>query len=148
MGKGRICRISGKVYPKEVDLMPNKYISQATILAALQAELPAYLFLSRPEELAPYSCDGLSVYQQSPLLVALPESVEQIQAIMRICHTHHVPVVARGAGTSLSGGALPHADGVLLSLAKFQRILAINPENRSARMQPGVCNLAISEKVY
>lgn len=127
--------------------MPNKHTKQATLLAALHTELPAHLFLSRPEELAPYACDGLSVYQQAPLLVALPEITAQVQAIMRICHAQQVPVVARGAGTGLSGGALPHAEGVLLSLAKFQSILAIDLENRCARVQPGVRNIAISEAV-
>jgi glycolate oxidase len=80
-----------------------------------------------------------------PWLVVLPETIEQAQAVLRLCHQHGVPVVARGAGTGLSGGALPVANGVLLSLAKFTRILAIDPDNRSARVQPGVRNLAISE---
>jgi len=101
--------------------------------------------LSSAAELAPYECDGLSAFQQRPLVVVLPETVEQVQAVMRLCHELEVPVVARGAGTGLSGGALPLADGVLLSLAKFNRILEIDPANRSAMVQPGVRNLAISE---
>ncbi|HHI93101.1 MAG TPA: FAD-binding protein [Gammaproteobacteria bacterium] len=103
--------------------------------------------LSREEERRPYECDGLSVYRQLPLLVVLPETVEQVQRVLRICSEHKVPVVARGAGTGLSGGALPLADGVLLSLAKFNRILGIDLQNRCARVQPGVRNLAISEAV-
>jgi len=103
------------------------------------------LFLE--EERRPYECDGLSVYRQLPLLVVLPETVEQVQRVLRICSEHKVPVVARGAGTGLSGGALPLADGVLLSLAKFNQILDVDLQNRCARVQPGVRNLAISEAV-
>ncbi|MCB1725244.1 MAG: FAD-binding protein [Gammaproteobacteria bacterium] len=101
--------------------------------------------LSSPEELAPYECDGLAAYRIVPLLVVLPGSVEEIQAVLRICHEERVPVVARGAGTGLSGGALPHEQGVLLGLARLNRILAIDPDNACARVQPGVRNLAISE---
>ncbi len=103
--------------------------------------------LSREEERRPYECDGLSVYRQLPLLVVLPETVEQVQRVLRICSKYKVPVVARGAGTGLSGGALPLADGVLLSLAKFNQILDVDLQNRCARVQPGVRNLAISEAV-
>ena len=88
---------------------------------------------------------GLSVYRQLPMLVVLPETVDQVQQVMRLCHEHKVPVVARGAGTGLSGGALPLENGVLLSLAKFKRILSIDPHNAQATVQPGVRNLAISE---
>lgn len=115
--------------------------------AALARGMPGKLILADPEELRPYECDGLAVYRQLPLLVVLPETVEQIQHVMRTCHQWSVPVVVRGAGTGLSGGALPLEDGVLLSLAKFNRILAIDLENRSARVQPGVRNLAISQAV-
>ena len=101
--------------------------------------------LTRPEELRPYECDGLSAYRQAPLLVVLPDTVEQVQAILRLCRDEGVPVIARGAGTGLSGGALPRADAVLLSLARFNRILDIDPANARARVQPGVRNLAISE---
>ncbi|MGC2456859.1 MAG: FAD-linked oxidase C-terminal domain-containing protein [Gallionellaceae bacterium] len=97
------------------------------------------------EDLRPFECDGLSVYRQLPLVVALPETIEQVQSILRLCHARQVPVVARGAGTGLSGGALPLADGVLLSLAKFRHILSIDPHNAMATVQPGVRNLAISE---
>lgn len=115
------------------------------VIKALRRLLPAACVLATEAELAPYECDGLSAFQQRPLVVVLPETVEQVQAIMRLCHELEVPVVARGAGTGLSGGALPLADGVLLSLAKFNRIIDIDPANRMARVQPGVRNLAISE---
>lgn len=95
----------------------------------------------------PFECDGLSVYRCLPLAVVLPETVEQVQVILRLCTAHRVPVVARGAGTGLSGGALPLADGILLSLAKFNRILQIDVANATATVQPGVRNLAISEAV-
>ena len=117
----------------------------AHIIAALQALLPANAVLSSDAELAPYECDGLSVYRQRPLVVVLPQTVAQVQAIMALCHREQVAVVARGAGTGLSGGALPLADGVLLSLARFNQIVSIDPDNLSARVQPGVRNLAISE---
>ncbi len=117
------------------------------VIPALHRLLPEHCVLAKPEELVAYECDGLSAYRQPPMVVVLPESVEQVQAVIRLCHEHRVPVVARGAGTGLSGGALPLADGVLLSLAKFNRILAIDPANRTARVEPGVRNLAISEAV-
>ena len=117
------------------------------LVAQFRHFLAAESVLFREEERRPYECDGLSVYRELPLLVVLPETVEQVQRVLRICVEHEVPVVARGAGTGLSGGALPLANGVLLSLAKFNRILNIDPENRSARVQPGVRNLAISEAV-
>ncbi|WP_275098513.1 FAD-linked oxidase C-terminal domain-containing protein [Sedimenticola hydrogenitrophicus] len=93
----------------------------------------------------PYECDGLSMYCEMPLVVVLPDTVEQVQQVLRICHQHSIPVVARGAGTGLCAGAMPHAEGVVLSLAKFNRILSIDPLARSARVQPGVRNLAITE---
>lgn len=111
----------------------------------LRRLLPAASVLATEAELAPYECDGLSAFQQRPLVVVLPETIVQVQQIMRLCHRLEVPVVARGAGTGLSGGALPLADGVLLSLAKFNRIIDLDPANRMARVQPGVRNLAISE---
>lgn len=92
-----------------------------------------------------YECDGLAAYKQLPLLVAVPETIEQVQAILRICHEAGVPVVTRGSGTSLSGGALPHPQGLLLAMGKFNRIREIDPERRIARVEPGVRNLSISE---
>jgi len=116
-------------------------------LSALRTSLPANALLIEPEALRPYECDGLSAYRQVPLAVCLPETLEQAQAVLRVCRQYNVPVVARGAGTGLSGGALPLANGVILSLARFNRILEIDAENRLARVQPGVRNLAISEAV-
>ncbi|PWQ99412.1 FAD-linked oxidase C-terminal domain-containing protein [Leucothrix pacifica] len=101
--------------------------------------------ISDDETLKPYECDALSMYCEMPMLVVLPETVEQVQKVMRICHQYAVPVVARGAGTSLCAGAMPHPDGVILSLAKFAEIIDIDKASRTARVQPGVRNLAISE---
>jgi glycolate oxidase len=118
---------------------------QSRIVAALQPLLPRGALLWTPEDTTPYECDGLTAYRARPLAVALPETEDQVQAVLRACHGLGVPVVARGAGTGLSGGAMPHVDGVILSLAKFNRILAIDPYSRTARVQCGVRNLAISE---
>ena len=115
------------------------------LLSALRGRLPADALLSDAESLHPYECDGLSAYRQLPGLVALPETVEQVQSVLRACHAHRVPVIARGAGTGLSGGALPRPDAVLLSLSRLNRIIEIDPLNRTATVQPGVRNLAISE---
>lgn len=98
-----------------------------------------------PELLKVYECDALAALKHTPQLVALPESVEQVQALMQLCYRYDVPVVARGAGTGLAGGALPVDGGILLGLSKMQRILAVDPDNRTARVQPGVRNLAITE---
>ncbi len=115
------------------------------LITALCRILPSSAVLSDAEDLRPYECDGLSAYRELPLAVCLPETVEQVRAVLRVCHDMNVPVVARGAGTGLSGGALPLANGVVLSLAKFMRILEVDPANRIARVQPGVRNLAISQ---
>ncbi len=114
-------------------------------LADLGAVLPDDYILTQPSQLIPYECDGLSAYRQQPMVVVLPENEQQVVGVLQACRQHGVPVVARGSGTGLSGGALPLADGVLLVLAKFNRILEMNPELRIARVQPGVRNLAISE---
>jgi glycolate oxidase len=128
---------------------PSESIAHATDRAGFVRLLGQHLgpeqVLHEPEDLRPYECDALSAYRQPPWLVVLPDTVEQVRAVLKLCHAHGVPVVARGAGTGLSGGALPVGNGVLLSLAKFQRILDIDPVNRTARVQPGVRNLAISE---
>ena len=123
----------------------RRTIDRIALVAALRAVLPADAVLDQPEQLRPYECDGLSAYRQLPLAVALPADKDQVAAVLAACREHGAPVVARGSGTSLSGGALPHPDGVVLSLAKLNRILAIDPINRTARVQPGVRNLAISE---
>ena len=119
--------------------------SRDTLIGALRQVLAEDALLYEKEDLRPYECDGLSAYRQLPMVVAIPTTIEQVQQIMRICHRLEVPVVARGAGTGLSGGALPHEQGVLLSLTRFNAILNINSENRTAVVQPGVRNLAISE---
>src|SRR5437868_14488572 len=118
---------------------------QAQVVRVLQPLLPADALLWHAESTTPYECDGLTAYRQRPLVVALPETEAQVQAVLRACDELEVPVVARGAGTGLSGGAMPHAEGVTLSLAKFNRIVAINPLARTARVQCGVRDLAISE---
>ncbi len=118
---------------------------QAQVVQGLQAVLPAHALLWNNEDTSPYECDGLTAYRERPLVVALPETVEQVQAVLKACNAMDVPVVARGAGTGLSGGATPHKLGVTLSLAKFNKILKIDPASRTARVQGGVRNLAISE---
>jgi glycolate oxidase len=118
---------------------------QSQVVTALQAVLPADALLWHAEDTTPYECDGLTAYRQRPLVVALPETEAQVQGVLRACHALDVPVVARGAGTGLSGGAMPNALGVTLSLARFNRIVALDPESRTATVQCGVRNLAISE---
>jgi len=109
--------------------------------------LPESCIVSDPTSMKPYECDGLSAYRQVPRVVVLPESIEQVQMVMKICRQTGTPIVPRGAGTSLSGGALPHKDGVVLSVARLNKILHIDAENRTATLQPGVRNLQISEAV-
>ena len=118
---------------------------QADVVSALRGLLPAHALLWRREDTVPYECDGLTAYRQQPLVVALPETEAQVAAVLKACHALQVPVVARGAGTGLSGGALPHALGVTLSLAKFNRIVRVDPASRTAVVQCGVRNAAISE---
>lgn len=101
--------------------------------------------LHSDEDLRPYESDGLTIFKNSPLVVVLPSTVEEVQAVLKWAAKRSVPVVARGAGTGLSGGALPHEDGILLGLAKFNSIVELNPEHGFARVQPGVTNLAISK---
>jgi glycolate oxidase len=115
------------------------------IARALAGLLPPDCLLIHEEELRPYECDALAAHRQQPLLVALPRTEAQVCAVVRECRRLNVPLVARGAGTGLSGGAMPHAAGVLLSLARFDRILDLDPRSRTARVQPGVRNLAVSE---
>ncbi|SDH92675.1 FAD-linked oxidase C-terminal domain-containing protein [Nitrosomonas sp. Nm132] len=115
------------------------------LVSSLLTFLPREAVLYETEDLKPYECDGLSAYRQTPMIVVLPQAEEEVVKILQICHTTKTPVVARGAGTGLSGGALPHTEGILLSLAKLKRILEIDPVARIARVQPGVRNLAISE---
>lgn len=118
---------------------------QSQVVRALQPYLPAHALIWNAEDTTPYECDGLTAYRQRPLAVALPETEAQVAAVLKTCHALGVPVVARGAGTGLSGGAMPNAVGVTLSLAKFNSILKIDPVSRTAVVQCGVRNLAISE---
>lgn len=120
-------------------------IDRAVLIDTLQAILPREAILHEPEQLAPWECDGLSAFRQRPLLVCIPDTLPQLQALLRLCHEQRIPVVPRGAGTGLSGGALPDAEGILISLARFNRILEIDTANRLARVEPGVRNIAVSE---
>jgi glycolate oxidase len=121
------------------------FLRQAEVVGRLRARLPESSVLHHAEDTRPYECDGLSAYRQLPMVVALPATDEEVQFVLRTCNELKVPVIARGAGTGLSGGALPSAEGVLLSTAKLMRILAVDPVARIARVQPGVRNLAISD---
>ncbi len=121
----------------EVDVDP--------LIAALHDALPEEGLIVHEEGRRAYECDGLSAYKQLPLLVAVPETIEQVQTVLKLCHKAGVPVVTRGSGTSLSGGSLPHPQGLLLAMGKFNRIRDIDAERRIARVEPGVRNLAISE---
>jgi glycolate oxidase len=118
---------------------------QREVASALRAFLPARAVLYEEEDTRPYECDGLTAYRRLPMVVALPETEEQVRRVLQICAAMGVPVVPRGAGTGLSGGALPPGDGILLSMAKFMRILRVDPLARVAVVQPGVRNAAISE---
>ena len=120
---------------------------QSQVVAALLRVLPTHAVLYTTEDTVPYECDGLTAYRARPLCVVLPETYGEVQAVLKTCHALDAPVVARGAGTGLSGGAMPHAQGVTLSLAKFNKILNIDPIARTATVQCGVRNLAISEAV-
>lgn len=125
----------------------NNLITKSQLVEQFRRFIASEDVIADQETLRPYECDGLSMYCEMPLIVVLPETVEQVQEVLRICHRYQVPVVARGAGTGLCAGAMPHANGVVLSLAKFKHILEIDPLSRTARLQPGVRNLAISEAV-
>ncbi len=117
------------------------------ILARLRAILPAQSVIADEIARRAYDCDAFTMYRALPLVVALPETVQQVQAIMALAQEMNVKIVPRGAGTSLSGGSMPLEDGILLGMSKFNRILEIDYENRCARVQPGVQNLAISRAV-
>jgi glycolate dehydrogenase FAD-linked subunit len=121
------------------------FLRRTEVAARLRSRLGAERVLVDQEDTRPYECDGLSAYRQLPMIVAIPGDEEEVRFVLKVCHELRVPVVARGAGTGLSGGALPHAEGVLLSLARFSRILNIDPLARVARVQPGVRNLAVSQ---
>jgi glycolate oxidase len=124
---------------------PLPEVDRSALLDGLRAVLPVDAILLDPEQQKPYECDGLSSYRALPLVTVLPHDVDQVQAVVRLCSQLEVPIVTRGAGTGLSGGALPNPAGVLLVLTRLNRVLSIDPESGTARVQPGVRNLAISE---
>lgn len=133
---------------------PNPYLQEDyrfdydhdAMIARLQSIIPdPERVLTTEEALRPYESDGLAAYRQLPVAVAIPDTIEEVQAIVRMASELNVPVTARGSGTSLSAGALPHPQGIILSLARFNRILEIDEERRLARVQPGVRNLAVTE---
>jgi glycolate oxidase len=120
---------------------------QSQVAGELGRSLPAASILVEREALMPYECDGLSAYRATPLVAAIPANEREVAAVLAVARDTKTPVVARGSGTGLSGGALPHKDGILLSLAKFNRIVAVEPLARLALVQPGVTNLRISQHV-
>ncbi len=120
---------------------------RAQIAQALRAIVPGEGVIALEREMKPYESDGLTAYRQVPMVVVLPETTAQVSRVLRYCHDNGIKVVPRGAGTSLSGGALPLADGVLLGMAKFNRIREIDLDNRVAVVEPGVTNLAVSQAV-
>ena len=124
---------------------PSRAVLQQQVVQALQEVMPPDAVLYTPEDTTPYECDGLTAYRQRPLVVVLPQTEAHVQAVLATCHRLGVPVVARGAGTGLSGGAMPHHLGVTLSLARFNQILKVDAVSRTAVVQCGVRNLAISE---
>ncbi|TAL20070.1 MAG: FAD-binding protein [Aquabacterium sp.] len=128
-----------------LDQPPAATPDPQAVVQALRAVLPRHGLLWEAEDTTPYECDGLTAYRQRPMAVALPENNEQVQAVLKTCHRLGVPIVARGAGTGLSGGALPHARGITLGLSRLNRILKVDPLARTATVQCGVRNAAVSE---
>ena len=120
---------------------------RSEIVAALSEIVPGEGVVSSETAMRPYESDGLTAYKQLPMVVVLPETTDQVAQVLRYCHDNGIRVVPRGAGTSLSGGALPLVDGVLLGMGKFNRIREIDFANRVAVVEPGVTNLAISKAV-
>ena len=128
---------------------PDKIVlsRRTEIIAALRSIVPGEGVIAEEEELRAYECDGLTAYRQLPMIVVLPETTAQVSEILKYCHGEGIKIVPRGAGTSLSGGALPLEDGITLGLGKFNRILDIDYDNRCVTVQPGVTNLAITTAV-
>ena len=118
---------------------------RSQLLSALLAIRPPLTVIADDEGLKPFETDALIAHRETPMLAALPETEEQVRAIVLACRTHGVPVVSRGAGTGISGGAIPHPEGVLLVLSKMRRVLELDPEARTATVEPGVRNLYVSE---
>ncbi|TFW10380.1 FAD-binding protein [Oxalobacteraceae bacterium OM1] len=128
--------------PQKFQFTPER---QREVVDALNTVLPHGSVLFNEEDTRPYECDGLSAYRQLPMVVVLPQDEDQVIAALNVCRRMQVPIVPRGAGTGLSGGAMPIADGVVLSTARLNRIIKVDPYARTALVQPGVRNLAISE---
>ena len=126
---------------------PSLVARKGEIVRALQKIVPGEGVVSEAAGLVPFESDGLSAYRQTPIAVVLPETTQQVSEILAWCHANGVKVVPRGAGTSLSGGALPLADGVVLGLSKFNRVLEVDYANRCAVVQPGVTNLGVTAAV-
>ena len=142
-GKASILReLCAEMTPEKEEIRSNIKLAQE-----LRSIVGTDAVITEEEALRPFECDGLTAYRELPLMVVLPSTIEEVQRIMKACSENSVPVVTRGAGTGLSGGALPLPDGVLLSLTRMSKILEINAPARTARVQPGVRNLAISEAV-
>jgi len=120
---------------QNAELMAERAALQQRVVQALGRVLPADCILYTPEDTVPYECDGLTAYRERPLVVCLPETEAQVQAVLKTCHQLQVPVVARGAGTGLSGGAMPHRMGVTLSMARFNQIQKVDPVSRTAVVQ-------------
>src|ERR671929_2412477 len=120
---------------------------RAEIVRRLNEIVPGEGVVADPDGMRPFETDGLTAYRQMPFVVVLPETVEQVSRVLRYCHEEGIRVLPRGSGTSLSGGALPLADAVLLVMAKFNRVLELDFDNRAAVVQPGVTNLGITKAV-
>ena len=116
-----------------------------SIISQLKKSLPKNIVISGEENTRPFECDGLSVYKQKPMAVVLPNEVHQVKKVLEICRKNNTPIVTRGAGTGLSGGAMPLKDSVVLGLSKLTKVISINPEEQTAVVQPGVRNLAIAK---
>src|SRR3990172_4416609 len=119
-----------------------------SIAAELRAALGTDHVITEPEQLKVYDCDGLTSWRALPALVALPGSTDEVQAVVRLCHRERIPFVARGAGTGLSGGALPVVDGIVISLARMSRILEVDVPSQRVVVEPGVTNLDVTPAVY
>lgn len=132
---------------KAIDVDASILARRAKIVAALRSIVPGEGVIEQEIGRRPYESDALTAYRTLPLVVVLPDNVAQVRGVLSYCHENNIKVVPRGAGTSLSGGALPLADGVLLSMMKFNKIKEIDFDNRFAIVEPGVTNLAITRAV-
>src|ERR1700712_5587799 len=132
---------------RQPDPKPDVMARRDSIVAGLRALLPESGLIAEKLRLKPYETDGLSAYRQVPLAVVLPRTTEEVASVLRFCHANGVRVIPRGAGTSLSGGALPLADAVVIGLMRMNRILEVDYDNRLAVVEAGVTNLGITAHV-